>query len=57
MRYGHVVTRTKDDITVTATFTEGGWDLLAVDGCGRIVAADTLRNYGAVRRAFQILGV
>lgn len=51
------ITRTKDDVTATATRVVGGWDFVATTPMGKYVAADFLRSYNSVLRAFAILGL
>lgn len=51
---------TASDIPFTATATRiapDAWDFLAVDAMGRYVAADVVRSYGAVLKAFEIVGL
>lgn len=51
---------TASDIPFTATATRiapDAWDFLAVDAMGRYVAGDVVRSYGAVLKAFEIVGL
>lgn len=58
-----VITRegvTESDIPFTATvtrFATDAWDFVAIDAMGRYVAADVLRSYGAVLKAFETIGL
>ena len=56
---GIAITRTKDTVTATATQNKiaGGWDFVAKDDWGRVIAADSVPNYGAVLRAFKVVGL
>lgn len=51
---------TDSDIPFTATATRiapDAWNFVAVDAMGRYVAADVVRSYGAVLKAFEIIGL